>query len=189
MTHPHGGHSQTIFPIPNAALVDERGRITPPWYRLIVTLSQRTGGTGGRNTPEELDSLQLGLFDFSSAQRGNDAPIWFGLDFGSDTSQTVLMDFSKPNSIPPALFPFLPDEPAPAAPEAITVGASPFLFSPGFDGFVIVSGGTISSIQISRDGGATLYPTGLTTGSFPLALSDSIQITYTVLPTVTFFRR
>lgn len=194
--------SQTVFPIPSAELVDERGRITPPWYRLIVALVQRTGGTPGRVTPLPSDPLQVSLFDFAQSDGAGGGegfslerekenvtiPLWFGSDAGKDEG-TFVWDLSTSDRGPSDAIPFLPAVPAPAAPEAITLGASPFLFSPGFDGFTIVSGGTVSSITLSRDGGATAFATGMTTGVFPLSLADSLLITYTVLPTVTFFRR
>lgn len=77
----------------------------------------------------------------------------------------------------------------PAVPEGITVGASPYSFSPGFDGFAVVSGGTVTGITVSRDNGATTFATGVLAGLFPLSLMDTLILTYTVAPTLTFFRR
>jgi hypothetical protein len=68
---------------------------------------------------------------------------------------------------------------------ALTIGASPYTYVAGVKGSLIVSGGTVSAIAFSRDG-ATFYSTGQTAGMFPLNARDSLRITYTVLPTVTF---
>ncbi len=68
---------------------------------------------------------------------------------------------------------------------AVTVGASPYAYTAGVKGNVIVSGGTVSAIAFSRDG-VTFYTTGQTAGMFALNARDSLRITYTVLPTVTF---
>ena len=182
--------------------MDEKGRITPPWYRLIVALVQRTSGTPGRVTPLPSDPLQIGLFDFSgggSAGGGESFslespkeqtifPLWLEADKKHNTVAQI-WDLSRPNSLPPGPIQFLPDSPLPAAPEDVTPTGSPFLYSPGFDGFVVVFGAGVSQIEISRDGGGTLYDTGLTSGSFPLSLADSIIITYAVAPPVTFVRR
>jgi hypothetical protein len=68
---------------------------------------------------------------------------------------------------------------------ALTVGASPFTYVAGVKGSVIVSGGTVSAIEFSRDG-TTFYNTGQTAGMFVLNARDSLRVTYTVLPTMTF---
>lgn len=71
----------------------------------------------------------------------------------------------------------------------VTVGSSPFKYVAGIAGTVLLSGGTTSVVQISRDG-ATFCPTGATAGCFPLSQGDTIQITYTVgPPTMTFVPR
>lgn len=69
----------------------------------------------------------------------------------------------------------------------IAATASPMTYRAVVRGQMIVSGGTISAIALSRDG-TTFYATGLTAGVFPMCAADSIRITYTVTPTVlTFF--
>lgn len=79
----------------------------------------------------------------------------------------------------------------PAAEVPITgtaLGASPFSYIAPQKGFVIVSGGTVTSIMFSRTPGPppVFYNTGETAGEFPLAQNDVLKITYTVKPTVTF---
>lgn len=73
----------------------------------------------------------------------------------------------------------------PAFVEPVVIGASPYSYSALRQGALIVSGGTVSLIEFSRDG-ITYYDTGQTSGMFPINASDVIRITYTVAPTVTF---
>lgn len=73
----------------------------------------------------------------------------------------------------------------PALPMPITVGASPFTYSPSVKGNVFVSGGTVSQIQFSRDG-TNIYPTGAIAGPFQINANDRLIVTYTVIPTMTF---
>lgn len=79
-----------------------------------------------------------------------------------------------------------PNWPGPPAASAITVGASPFSFMNPNPGNVNVSGGTVSLIEISRDGLA-FFTTGLLGGLFFLCPSDWIRVTYTLTPTMTWF--
>lgn len=202
-----GQASTTVFAIPTAPFVDERGRITPPWYRLIVSLVQRSGGTAGRITPLPPEPFQVGLFDAFGGSTGPEASAALQLSLaGMETrtlddmlflgmqqaqqEQIVTFGFDLGrNQDEQATTLFLPALGPPAEPEAITVGASPYAYAPGFDGFATVSGGTVSSITISRDAGVTNVATGVVAGIFPLSLMDTLTITYTVAPTLTFFRR
>jgi len=68
---------------------------------------------------------------------------------------------------------------------AVSPGVSPYTYVASVKGSLIVSGGTVSAIAFSRDG-VTFYATGQTAGMFALNARDSLRITYTVLPTVTF---
>jgi hypothetical protein len=74
---------------------------------------------------------------------------------------------------------------SPAAPiQPVTLTGSPFSYRAGSAGSVAVSGGTVSAISITR--GTTTIPTGATSGTFPVANGDTVAITYTVAPTVSF---
>ena len=176
-----------IFPIPSVPLVDERGRITASWYRMFVSLMQRTGGV--EETPVATEPFSMGLFDFSpqreeDARQGflalampegvkeNSATTLLFSDGGEKETSTTLLDLQTPAQDQPVSL-VLQELPWPAAPEGIVVGASPFSFSPGFDGFTTITGGTVSAITLSRDGGATIFSTGLLLGVFPLSLSDT----------------
>jgi hypothetical protein len=67
----------------------------------------------------------------------------------------------------------------------VTLGASPAIYSATRKGSLIVSGGTVSFIEFTRNG-TNYYNTGATSGMFTVNASDVLRITYTVAPTVTF---
>jgi hypothetical protein len=75
-------------------------------------------------------------------------------------------------------------------PSNITVTASPFTYqnATGYNGDVIISGGTVSNIEFTRDN-TTFYTTGLTTGVITLSPSDRVRVTYSVAPTMTLVPR
>ena len=79
----------------------------------------------------------------------------------------------------------LPD-PIPAARPtvSVTVGASPFTYTALAQGYLSVTGGTVTSVSITRQGVTVLV--GMLTGLFPASRLDQIQITYTVVPTAVF---
>lgn len=71
-------------------------------------------------------------------------------------------------------------------PSAITVTASPFSFqnTNAWPLDIIVSGGTVTNIEFTRDA-VTYYSTGLLVGVVELSASDRIRVTYSVAPTMT----
>lgn len=73
----------------------------------------------------------------------------------------------------------------PQARQTPAVGASPFTWQNTGNGpaIVVVSGGTVTIISISRDG-STYDVSGLIAGTFVVNARDSIRITYAVAPTV-----
>lgn len=74
---------------------------------------------------------------------------------------------------------------APAIEKAVALTASPFTYAATAKGSLIVSGGTVSLIQFTRNG-TTLYNTGQVSGMFTLNAADRLIITYTVAPTIIF---
>lgn len=66
----------------------------------------------------------------------------------------------------------------------ITVGVSPFSYTTPDDGFVLVQGGTVSAISITRK---SAYATGLTAGMFPVGRGDILIVTYTGSPNMVMF--
>lgn len=77
----------------------------------------------------------------------------------------------------------LQDPPSLAQPEqAISVGASPFTYTASFNGWVRITGGTVSNITLTRTSGYTV-----TGDIFPVSRGDSLTVTYSGLPTMIFF--
>lgn len=72
--------------------------------------------------------------------------------------------------------------PGPAS--SVTVTGSPFTYDASTRGTLVVTGGTVSAIQLNRQG--ETYSFGVTSGLVPVGAEDAITITYTVAPTVTF---
>ena len=77
----------------------------------------------------------------------------------------------------------------PTAPvSAISVGASPFSYTATVGGSVVINAGTVSQVQVSRDG-LTFFTTGMTTGMFPVSQGDILKVTWSVVPTMTLIPR
>jgi hypothetical protein len=74
----------------------------------------------------------------------------------------------------------------PLPPVGVAVGTSPWPYqaTQGYRESIIVSGGTVSLIEFSRDG-ATWFGLGETAGMFVLDPGDRLRITHTAAPTVT----
>jgi len=70
----------------------------------------------------------------------------------------------------------------------ISVGTTPFVYTPIVSGSVIVSGGAVSLIEYSKDG-QMFYPTGVIGGVFQMIASSSLRVTYSSPPALTFFPR
>lgn len=68
--------------------------------------------------------------------------------------------------------------------EEVVLGPSPHTFIASFPGTLLIAGGTVSQVDLTR--GRVTVTTGQTAGFFPMALQDEIEITYTVLPDVWF---
>lgn len=66
---------------------------------------------------------------------------------------------------------------------ALTVGASPFTYTASTIGNIFVSGGTVSSIVLGRSGVTLTCPENV---FIPVAANDTITVTYSVKPTMTF---
>jgi hypothetical protein len=68
----------------------------------------------------------------------------------------------------------------------VTPTASPFVFTAPKQGYMVISGGTVTSIMISRTPPSYVL-TDQTSGVFPLSQSDLLKVTYTAAPAMTFF--
>ena len=67
---------------------------------------------------------------------------------------------------------------------SIAVGASPFEYEADVSGTVLVDGGTVTEIAISRAGSS--YVTGAIAGPIPVMRGDAVQVTHAGAPTMTF---
>lgn len=70
--------------------------------------------------------------------------------------------------------------------EASAVPTSPGIYTAVIRGQALIRGGTVSLVEFSRDG-TNWYDAGVVKGFVQMNRGDSIRITYTVLPTLTFF--
>jgi len=71
---------------------------------------------------------------------------------------------------------------APAV-QNITLDSSPFLITPNNKGIFIITGGTISILNLIR-GIVTINVTG--ERIIPVSIGDSLEVNYSVLPTIQF---
>lgn len=72
--------------------------------------------------------------------------------------------------------------------DSITLTASPFVYKALQGGTLIIQGGSVSMVSLTRDG-LTNFNTGQTQGMFPLSKGDTLIITYTGTPVLTFVPR
>ena len=73
--------------------------------------------------------------------------------------------------------------PLPALPLAVTPGASPYSYHAPWKGNVLLNGGTVSAVAVSRDG--TTFFACPTSGFVPVACGDTVKVTYSGVPTMT----
>lgn len=69
-------------------------------------------------------------------------------------------------------------------PQTVTPGASPYVYTATQAGLLIVSAGTVTSIELGRGGVYGLV--GLLAGIVPVSIGDLVRITYVVAPTIKF---
>lgn len=69
---------------------------------------------------------------------------------------------------------------------SIAAGASPFTYESVIRGQLLISGGTVTAIEFSRNG-TTFYTTGQTSGFVQMDNGDFVRVTYAVAPTLTYF--
>ena len=190
---------KSILP-PNVPIgqVNDAGQVMMDknWWLLIYNIVQNVLGpigpvSGGGSTGVPSNALS-DLYSVDSDATDTDAimlrkpvdnlALQLG-SFGEDESMYLRSQIQ--NALILAQDSMLPDSPAAAQPvQSITVGASPFSYTAAFSGSVTVTAGTVSLISIVRQG--TTVATGVTTGIFPAARGDVVQVTYTVAPTMKF---
>lgn len=67
--------------------------------------------------------------------------------------------------------------------ESVAVGASPFVYEAYTIGNIFITGGTVSSITLTRGGISLTVPTNR---FIPVAANDIVTVTHTGAPTMTF---
>lgn len=204
----------SAIPLPTTPwVIPLTGNLTPVAYQFLFTLMRRTGGQPGKTTPDDQDALPLASLLEGGGEWAN---VSQRFEFAGDTQTQTLVSLAETERLdassvqvvlsdgqvePPAqivilgveggaitdaaLLPIATPQSAPL-PDVLTPGASPWTFDAPGKGFVLVEGGTVSAITISRDG-TTNYATGMTGGFFPVDWQDQLTVTYTVAPNVTFF--
>lgn len=164
---------------------DKSVTIDKNWWLLFYNMAAQTLGTGGLPASA---LIELGALDADAADSDAIA-----------LRQSIANLNAQLPDLPPtqANFPdiaralllaqdaILPD-PAPLAQPAltITVGASPFSYTASFNGSVAVTGGTVSLIQLIRQG--VTVATGLTAGLIPVSRADVVKVTWSGTPAMIF---
>lgn len=65
----------------------------------------------------------------------------------------------------------------------VSVGGSPYTFTAPSGGYIILRGGTVSAVELTR---TVTTLTGQTAGMFPLSQGDQLKVTYSGLPVMVF---
>lgn len=68
----------------------------------------------------------------------------------------------------------------------VSPGASPYSFTATTIGDLLVRGGTVSGVVLTRGATSVTCPTS---GFVPMAAEDVVTVTYSVVPTITFVPR
>lgn len=172
---------QRILP-PSAPWLGPDGKtVAKNWWLFLYNLSSAILGQADPVALQLLDGVDS---DVASADDQN-------LQQGVNAAQMMAQDSGAPVPLPAAAVPddYTPPNPRAQPVQAITVGASPYTYTAPFDGMVAVSGGTVTGLDISRDGGSTFLATGVLAGCVPVARLDQVQFTHAGAPTATFFPR
>ena len=149
-----GTQPQAGMPQIGTPMVDENGMLSGPWGRFFIELWKRTGGSGV--------SSQNGAY-FVVGADGN-------IGVYATNNNTLL-----------GTLVFAPV--SPLAPQAQTLGASPFKFTAAQPGTLVVSSGAVS---ITRSG--VTASAGSAGGALALAEDDSASVSWTGgAPSVVFF--
>jgi len=181
-----------LFPA-RIPFVNADGTLTPEAYRALQTLMERVGGPLGDNGVDVFGYLTCYGAQDSAATDTLMQPIekFAPLEATMQpiekfapleaTMQPITVDTIMPDVMQPII------DRAMTAPESVTVTASPYDFEAGRDGYLVVTGGTVTKQEYGR--GAVFTDVGLLTSMLTIQLGDSIRVTYSALPTLTFIPR
>lgn len=73
------------------------------------------------------------------------------------------------------------------APSVLSVVGSPFSYNAPDFGMVAITGGTVSAIELGRNG--VFVNVGFTSGLVPVSQSDVVRVTHSVTPAIAFISR
>ncbi len=170
-----------LFPA-RIRFVNQDGTLTPEAYRALQILLGRVGGPLG-DTGEDVFANIFGSSDSDIDSSASDM-----------VTQPVMAEVLLPDIAQPVMYdPTFPDvmqgelDKSQAAPESVTVGASPYSYLAVRDGFLTLTGGTVTMQEYGRLG--TFTDVGLLTSMLPVLAGDTIRVTYSALPTMTFIPR
>ncbi len=91
-----------------------------------------------------------------------------------------LVDIQTGKIVPPWNSFFQSFSQAPNPVLAVVVGASPFAFTPNIASNVVITGGTVSAIVLSRGGINITLPGPIV----PISIADTVTVTWSFKPTI-----
>ena len=153
-------HHQSFQPMPrlDTPFTNSDGTVALAWYAWLRSIWIRTGCNAGE---------QPGSVQTASVVAQNPASQLNGYSLTGEDLGVIGTSTS-------------PGGPA----EVQTLGASPFVFTAGLAGSLLVSSG---KVQISRDSGVTYYTVGLQGGLIPVLATDLVEVSWTgSVPSVVF---
>ena len=153
-------------------MLDENSNLTQQWRLFFQDLYTRVGGN---QAPSNL------ILATSSNGYASQITALQTATTGNTTNISSLTTTTNNNTAAIATL-----NAAPGAVAPVTVGASPFTFKASQKGALVISGGGLRRVEITRDG-TTFYSTGAFRGMFPLSTNDSMRVTFTAVPVLTFF--
>lgn len=163
-------------------VLDKNGRFQQNWWLFFYNIAQSVLGNSG--TTAAAFAAQINA-DLDGDVDSTDA---FGLVQRVSNLEKLIPDDVAPNATVWFGDDFLQAPNPQAQPViAITPGISPFTYTAPFDGTVIVTGGTVSQVALSRDG-TTFYI--IPEGSVQVSRLDQVKVTYSpTAPTMALFPR
>lgn len=164
------------------------------WWLFLYNLGQNVLGTSQGGSPAGLPASSLTeLAALDSDVSDSDAVVLrkpiSNLQVQVELETDPVPYYAIRNSLILAQDTLLQD-PQPQSQPAANVAptGSPFAYTAPADGTVVVTGGTVSAISITRQ--TTSVATGLTVGVFPVSRLDILTVTYSPsAPTMTFLPR
>ena len=163
---------QQSIPSPTTPMVMPDGRPTEMWRRFLHSLWLRTGsGAGALFAPHNGDASQT--FEVGGALDVNHAvPLVQVEAFDANTLNAALAEIKQGTGAP-----FVTE----------TARASPYTFQAPGVGHLVMAGGALSALTLTRGTSTASIPVGI--GMVPMDYQDSLQITYSSAPTLTWIPR